>query len=403
VSFVKGLECSQCGRLFPQSERATVCTDCQFPLLVRYHLDRIKRHIKKTTLLDRPTDMWRYVEVMPVDGDEDIVTLGEGYTPLLPLPRLGRTIGLRNLYLKDESLNPTGTFKARGLSAAVSMAKKGGVRKMAIPSAGNAGGALAAYGARAGLEVFIAMPLDTPSANVMECRLTGARVELVAGLIGDAAKVVNRLRTDEGWFDMSTLREPYRLEGKKTIGYEILEQFRWKVPDVVVCPVGGGMSLIGIWKALQEMEELGWITSRRPRLVAVQSEGCAPVVKAFHDAATTVEPWAKPQTFASGIRIPKPLGDFLILETLRESRGFAMAVADEDIYAALQELSREEGVFMCPEGAAGWEAVRRLRKRGWINDGETVVLLNTGAGVKYIDTISQFEKEHQPVESVPSK
>jgi threonine synthase len=403
VSFVKGLECSRCGKIFALADRSTVCLDCQSPLLVRYHLDRIKRHVKKTTLLDRPADMWRYLEVMPVDGDEDIVTLGEGYTPLLPLSHLGRTIGLRNLYLKDESLNPTGSFKARGLSAAVSMARKGGVQKVAIPSAGNAGGALAAYGTRAGLEVFIAMPLDTPSANVMECRLTGARVRLVAGHIGDAAQVVNQLRATEGWFDMSTLKEPYRLEGKKTIGYEIVEQFRWKVPDVVICPVGGGMSLIGIWKALQEMEYLGWITSERPRLVAVQSEGCAPVVKAFHDAASTAERWAKPQTFASGIRVPKPFGDFLILQVLRESRGFAMAVSDEDIYAALQEVSRDEGVFMCPEGAAGWEAVKRLRKRGWIGDRETVVLLNTGAGVKYIDIISQFEKEHQPVESLPTK
>jgi threonine synthase len=341
--------------------------------------------------------MWRYLEVMPVDGDEDIISLGEGYTPLLPLPKLGSTARLRNLYIKDESLNPTGTFKARGLSAAVSMARKLGQKKLAIPSAGNAGGALAAYGARAGLEVFIAMPADTPSANVMECRMAGARVELVTGLIGDAAKRVNQLVAEEGWFDISTLKEPYRLEGKKILGYEIAEQFQWKVPDVIVSPVGGGMALIGIWKAFQEMEELGWITSKRPRMVAVQSEGCAPIVKAFREAATTAEAWTRPVTFASGIRIPKPFGDVLILQTLRESRGHALAVPDEAIYTAVQEITRNEGLFICPEGAAGWAAIKHLSETGWINPDEKVVLLNTGAGLKYIDALNKFEKEHQPV------
>ena len=397
MSFVKHLECSRCGHAIPQSEARNVCPDCQSPLLVRYNLHQVKRHVKKTALLDRPTDMWRYLEVMPVDGDEDIISLGEGYTPLLPLPRLGNTAHLRNLYIKDESLNPTGTFKARGLSAAVSMARKQGCKKLAIPSAGNAGGALAAYGARAGLEVFIAMPADTPSANIMECRMAGARVELVPGLIGDAAKRVNELVAAEGWFDISTLKEPYRLEGKKILGYEIAEQFQWKVPDVIVCPVGGGMALIGIWKAFNEMEELGWITSKRPRMVAVQSEGCAPIVKAFREASTTAEAWPKPKTFASGIRIPKPFGDSLILQVLRESRGHALAVPDEGIYSAVQEITRHEGMFVCPEGAAGWAAIKHLSESGWIDADETVVLLNTGAGLKYIDALNRFEKEHQPV------
>jgi len=397
VSFVKHLECSRCGNTSDHVGQSAVCGVCGSPLLVRYHLHMVKRNIKKSTLVDRPADMWRYLEVLPVDGDEDIVSLGEGYTPLIRFEALGRMSGLSGLYAKDESLNPTGTFKARGLSAAVSMARKLNFKKLAIPSAGNAGGALAAYGARAGLEVFIAMPLDTPDANVVECRMSGARVELVPGLIGDAAKIVDRLQKQEGWFDLSTLKEPYRLEGKKTIGYEIVEQFRWKVPDVIVCPVGGGMSVIGIWKAFNEMEELGWITSKRPRIVAVQSEGCAPIVKAFLDARETAEQWKDPNTFASGIRIPKPLGDFLILKALRESRGHAIAVSDMQIYEAIQEIGREEGLFACPEGAACWAATKLLRERGWISDGESVVLLNTGAGVKYIDRIRKFEQEHQPL------
>ncbi len=396
MSFVKHLECSRCGDASSQVGQQGTCPACGSPLLVRYHLHVVKRNIKKSSLLDRPADMWRYLEVLPVDGDEDIVTLGEGYTPLIGLQALGKMAGLSALYVKDESLNPTGTFKARGLSAAVSMARKFNLKRLAIPSAGNAGGALAAYGARAGLEVFIAMPLDTPDANVMECRMSGARVELVPGLIGEAAKIVDRLQKQEGWFDLSTLKEPYRLEGKKTIGYEIVEQFRWVVPDVIICPVGGGMSVIGIWKAFDEMEELGWITSKRPRLVAVQSEGCAPIVSAFLDARETAEPWKDPETFASGIRIPKPLGDFLILKALRESRGHAIAVSDQQIYQAMQEIGREEGLFACPEGAACWAAAKLLRERGWIADRESVVLLNTGAGVKYIDRIRKFEQEHQP-------
>jgi len=397
MSFVKCLECSRCGNLVSKIGLRAVCPECQGPLLVRYQLHEIKRYLKKTSLSDRPTDMWRYIELLPVDADEEIVTLGEGYTPLLPVPHLGQLVGLPRLYMKDESLNPTGTFKARGLSSAVSMARKLGYTKVAIPSAGNAGGALAAYGTRAGLEVFIAMPADTPSANVVECQMTGARVVLVQGLIGEAAKLVERLQTREGWFDMSTLKEPYRLEGKKTIGYEIVEQFRWQVPDVIIGPVGGGMSLIALWKALAEMEDLGWITSRRPRLVAVQSEGCAPIVEAFRNAASAATAWPKPNTFASGIRIPKPFGDFLILQALRDSRGHALAVSDEEIYAAVREISREEGIFACPEGAASWAAVKRLKNNGWIQEDETVVMLNTGAGVKYIDALSRYEKEHQPV------
>jgi threonine synthase len=395
MSFIKSFECSRCGHDVPRTEARSVCPECQAPLLVRYHLDDVKRHIKKTTLSDRPADMWRYLEVLPVDADEEIVTLGEGYTPLLVVPHLAKMVGLTSLYLKDESLNPTGTFKARGLSVAVSMASKLGFRKLAIPSAGNAGGALAAYGSRAGLEVFIAMPSDTPSANVVECRMAGAKVQLVKGLIGEAAKLVDQL-LEEGWFDMSTLKEPYRLEGKKTLGYEIVEQFRWQVPDVIVGPVGGGMSLIGAWKALEEMEELGWIGSKRPRLVAVQSDGCAPIVEAFRDAASVATAWGKPRTFASGIRIPKPFGDFMILQALRASRGHAVAVSDEEIYAAVREISREEGVFACPEGAASWAAVKRLKESGWIEPDEKVVMLNTGAGVKYVDALDRFEKERQP-------
>lgn len=393
MSFVKHLECSRCGHTFSHQELQHVCRHCQSPLLVRYHLDKIKHHLKKTALLDRPTDMWRYVEVLPVDSEEDIITLGEGYTPLLPLSRLGERYGVRHLYVKDESLNPTGSFKARGLSAAVSMARKLGARKLAIPSAGNAAGALAAYGAKAALEVFIFMPLDTPLANVMEAQMTGAHVELVAGVITDAGRIVSERKDREGWFDVSTLREPYRVEGKKTMGYELVEQFGWKMPDVIIYPAGGGTGLIGMWKAFEEMEELGWMDSRRPRMVVVQAEGCAPIVKAFQEGKETAETWPSPKTFAAGIRVPRALGDFLMLQALRQSQGQAVAVSDFEIFEAIREIGSEEGLFFCPEGAACHVAFRRLKEQGWIADPETVLLFNTGAGNKYVDTLQQYEQQ----------
>ncbi|MDA2938332.1 threonine synthase [Acidobacteria bacterium AH-259-A15] len=398
MSFAKHLECSRCGKTFSPRALHTLCLSCQSPLLVRYHLDEIRRRSKKTALINRPANMWRYHEVMPVDSQHDIVSLGEGYTPLLQLKRLGSKHGLSALYVKDESLNPTGTFKARGLSAAVSMARKLGVKKVAIPTAGNAGGALAAYGARAGMEVFVFMPKDTPLANVVETKMAGAHVELIDGLITDAARIVAERKDKAGWFDLSTLKEPYRIEGKKTMGYELAEQFQWQLPDVIVYPTGGGTGLIGMWKAFTEMEELGWIDEKRPRMVAVQSEGCAPIVKAFQEGKDSAEVWVSPRTFASGIRVPKAIGDFLILRALRQSRGQAVTVTDLEIYQAIHQVGSSEGLFLGPEGAACWTAVKKLRERQWIGREEKVVLLNTGSGLKYLDSLQHFEKQSFPGE-----
>jgi threonine synthase len=372
-----------------------VCARCQSPLLVRYNLRQIKRHIKKTSLGDRPPDMWRYVEVMPVDNEDDIVTLGEGFTPLLHLQRLGRGLQLPRLYLKDESLNPTATFKARGLSAAVSMARKLGARRLSIPSTGNAADALAVYGAQAGVEVHVFLPSDTQEVHLTECRLAGAHLELVSGTIADAARILNEQKTEMGLFDMSTLKEPYRIEGKKTMGYEILEQFNWRVPDVIICPAGGGTGLIGMWKAFNEAEELGWIDGKRPRMVIVQATGCAPLVDAFNYGKEESEPVKAPRTFASGIRVPKAIGDFLILRAVRASRGEAVAVSDVEIYEAIREVCSAEGVFVCPEGAACYAALKRLTESGWTQPEESIVLLNTGSAVKYTDAIRDFERSGQ--------
>lgn len=337
--------------------------------------------------------MWRYYELLPVDHPEEIVTLGEGDTPLLHLRRLGEQCDSGSLYLKDESQNPTGTFKARGLSTAVSMARKLGVQRVAIPTAGNAGGALAAYGAQAGLEVFVFMPETSPVANIVEARMTGAQVELTQGTIADSARRLQERKDAEGWFDVSTLREPYRLEGKKTMGYELAEQFEWTLPDVLLYPTGGGTGLIGIWKSFEEMEELGWIGKERPRMVAVQSEGCAPIVRAFEEGRKSAERWPAPATFASGMCVPQALGDFLILDILRESGGRALAVSDKAIYEAVREVGKQEGLLLAPEGAACWAALKNLKKQGWIGRDEIVVILNTGTGLKYIDSLQAFEKQ----------
>ncbi|HSR67004.1 MAG TPA: threonine synthase [Acidobacteriota bacterium] len=396
MSYVSCLQCSRCQEEFSHRELHNLCRRCSSPLLVRYRLDEAAHDVSKTSLLDRPPDMWRYLEVLPVDHDEDIVSLGEGMTPLLPLRRLGAELGLNKLFMKDEGVNPTGSFKARGLSAAVTMARKLGAGKLCIPTAGNAGGALAAYAARAGIPAFIFMPADTPSANVVEARMTGAHVEHVEGVITDAGAVIARRKDEEGWFDVSTLKEPYRIEGKKTMGYELAEQFNWKLPDVIFYPTGGGTGLIGMWKAFEEMERMGWIDSRRPRMVSVQAEGCAPIVKAFHEGAEEAPAWPNPHTISSGLRVPKAIGDFLMLRALRESNGNAVAVSDEDTYRAVREVGRLEGVFLCPEGAACFVALQRLVEQEWMGTDETVVVFNTGSGTKYVDTFMQFEKEHRP-------
>ena len=383
---VTHLECAACGRRHEARRLHNLCEECGKPLLVRYDLECATRSLTKENLKGRRADLWRYLEVLPVEREENIVSLGEGWTPLLRAARLGERLGLKELYIKDESQNPTQSFKARGMSAAVSMALELGATKLAVPSAGNAAGALAAYAARAGLEAHIFMPKDTPRANVVECEQMGAHVTLLDGLITDCGAEVARRKEREGWFDVSTLKEPYRVEGKKTLGYELAEQFNWELPDWIVYPTGGGTGLIGMWKAFDEMEEMGWIDSRRPRMVTVQPAGCAPIVRAFEEGARHAAEFENAATVASGLRVPKAIGDFLILDALRASNGTAVAVSDDELLAAVQEVGAAEGIFAAPEGAACLPALRMLIERGDVKQDERVVLFNTGAGVKYLES-----------------
>ena len=372
------LECAACGLEHKAQRLHNLCRECGKPLLVRYDLERASQTLTRESLSARRADMWRYREVLPVEKDENIVTLGEGWTPLLRTKHLGKKLGLKSLYIKDESQNPTQSFKARGMTAAVSMAKELGVRKLAVPSAGNAAGALAAYAARAGLECFIFMPRDTPRANVVECEQTGAQVTLMDGLITDCGAEVGRRKEAEGWFDVSTLKEPYRIEGKKTLGYELAEQLDWTLPDVIIYPTGGGTGLIGMWKAFDEMEEMGWIGSNRPRMVTVQAAGCAPIVRAFDDGKRFADEFPNATTVASGLRVPRAIGDFLIIDALRQSAGTAIAVSDEELIAATGEIGAAEGLFCAPEGAACLPALRKLIDEGQVRPEERVVLFNTG-------------------------
>ena len=379
------LECAACGLEHEAQRLHNLCRECGKPLLVRYDLERAGHSLTKESLSGRRADMWRYREVLPVESDENIVTLGEGWTPLLRTERLGQKLGLGNLYIKDESQNPTQSFKARGMATAVSMAKELGARKLAVPSAGNAAGALAAYSARAGLECFIFMPRDTPRANIVECEQTGAHVTLMDGLITDCGAEVGRRKEAEGWFDVSTLKEPYRIEGKKTLGYELAEQLGWTLPDVIVYPTGGGTGLIGMWKAFQEMEKMGWIGPARPRMFTVQAAGCAPIVRAFEEGKRFADEFPNAATVASGLRVPRAIGDFLIIDALRESGGTAIAVTDGELIAATREIGAAEGLFCAPEGAACLPALRKMLAAGQVKPEERVVLFNTGAGVKYLE------------------
>ena len=331
--------------------------------------------------------MWRYREFLPVGDPAHIISLGEGWTPMLHLATLGAEMGLPHLYLKDEGLNPTGTFKARGAAAGISKARELGITEVAMPTAGNAGGAWAAYGARAGMQVHVAMPADAPDITKAECRAYGASLTLVDGLISDAGRIIAEGVQQHGWFDVSTLKEPYRIEGKKTMGLEIAEQFGWQLPDVILYPAGGGVGIIGIWKAIQELWEIGWVTDPAPRLTVVQAEGCAPIVRAFERGADESEFWQGAQTIAAGLRVPKALGDFLVLHAVRETGGTAVSVSDEEIRQAVQILAQQEGIFACPEGAATLAAVARLKDQGVISAQEKVVLINTGSGLKYPDLI----------------
>ncbi|GIG86178.1 threonine synthase [Plantactinospora endophytica] len=390
--YLTHLHCPRCDTTYDADRPQNLCS-CGSPLLARYDLAEVRKAVDPTALGGRAADLWRYRELLPVAEDRHVTTFGEGWTPMLPAARYGGSIGVPGLLVKDEGLVPTGSFKARGAAVGVSRARELGIRHVAMPTNGNAGAAWATYAARAGLRATIAMPLGAPTITRRECVAAGAELHLIDGLISDAGRHVGKLiaasagSPDGEIFDVSTLKEPYRLEGKKTMGYEIVEQLGWQVPDVIVYPTGGGVGLIGIHKALHEMRELGWIGDTLPRLVAVQSTGCAPIVRAFGAGATRAEPWADAWTVAYGINVPAPLGDELILDALRDTAGTAVAVDDEAILADLHDFGAREGLLLCPEGAACLTAVRQLRAGGWIRADERVVVLNTGAGLKYPETV----------------
>jgi threonine synthase len=387
------LECSKCSDHIDPSQPQTICPKDGGSLYVRFDLAALKGKFTPDVLRGRPATMWRYREVLPGD---DPVTLGEGFTPMLPSRQNP------NVYIKDEGLNPTGSFKARGLCAAVTMARQYGLKKLAVPSAGNAASALAAYCAAAGIEAHIFMPQDVPLANLVECKSYGAHVTLVDGLISDCARMVNERKQAEGWFDISTLKEPFRVEGKKTMGYEVAEQLDWELPDAIFYPTGGGVGLIGMWKAFDEMEELGWFDvkktdakktgKKRPKMISVQASGCAPVVKAWNDHKQVVEMWQNAHTSAAGLRVPKPYADYIILDILKQSGGTAVSVSDEEIFAAVKEWASTEGLFASPEGAACLPAYQRLVREGFLKATDKVVLFNTGSGLKYIDVIADALK-----------
>jgi threonine synthase len=386
LSFLSHLECSGCGEKYSYAEINTFCPNCQSPLLSRYDLESARQHVDRDTITRRKKGMWRWHELLPVLDQENQIFLGEGDTPLLSLPHLENEVRLHHLYVKDESSNPTGSFKARGLAAAISKAKELGIQKVIIPTAGNAGGALAAYAARAGLRAHIFMPKDTPFANIEESRIAGAEITLVDGLINDAAGMAGEKARKEGWFDVSTFKEPYRVEGKKIMGYELAEAFDWQLPDVIIYPTGGGTGLVGMWKAFEELETLGWLeNTKRPRMVSVQANGCAPVVKAFNEGAAFCDFWINAHTLASGLRVPKSFADHLILQDIYDSQGTAIAVSDESILESQRQLATMEGIFAAPEGAATLAALKELIKQGWVQPEDRIVLFNTGSGLKYID------------------
>ena len=381
-TFVTHLECSATGARYPADELHNLSRERK-PLLVRYDLEAIKKGLSKQTLAGRPRDLWRYRELLPVRRAADIVSLGEPVTPILALPRLAKTLAAGDILVKDESRLPTGSFKARGLALAVSMAKALGVKHMAMPTNGNAGAALSAYASRAGIRSTVFCPGDTPEVNVCEIALQGASVYRVNGLIDDCGKIVAEGAAKAGWFDTSTLKEPYRIEGKKTMGIELAEQLGWQLPDVILYPTGGGTGLIGMWKAFAELEAIGFIGSKRPRMVAVQAAGCAPIVRAYDAGADHAPRWEDAHTIAAGIRVPQAIGDFLILRAVRESGGFAVAVGDEAITAAIEEVARTEGLLLCPEGAATYAALKQALADGRIGRGEQAVLFNCATGLKY--------------------
>ncbi len=383
MSFLTHLECSACGLKLEPERLWNLCPQCRKPLLACYDLEKAKLKLSRGALTGREQTLWRYRELLPLRDDRYRLSLGEGFTPLIRAENLGRELGFTNLWIKEEGVNPTNSFKARGLAVAISRAGELGVRAVSIPSAGNAAGAMCAYAALAGMSAYVYMPKDVPHPFIAECKALGAEVTLVDGLITDCGRLAAQHLVEDKRFDVSTLKEPYRLEGKKTMGYELAEQMGWRLPDVVIYPTGGGTGLVGMWKAFAEMEQLGWIGARRPRMVTVQAEGCAPMVEAFREGREFAETWENARTVADGLRVPAAVGDFLILRALRESRGTAVAVSDREMLHGANRIGRTQGIFASPEGGATLAAFLRLRKSGWIADGESVVLFNTGSGHKY--------------------
>lgn len=398
--YVSHLSCPKCNTTY-ESEKLIQLCECGAPLLVDYDLETVRTVFKKEMLTSRKPTLWRYRELLPVKEEKNIVCLGEGMTPLLPLKKLGPQLNMPNLYMKDEGIIPTGTFKARGAAVGVSRAKELGVKVLAMPTNGNAGAAWAAYCAPAGIEAVIVMPEDAPPIPRGECAIAGASLYLVKGLISDAGKIVAQAVADYGWFDASTLKEPYRIEGKKTMGLELAEQFNWNMPDVVLYPTGGGVGIIGIYKALKELKQMGWVEGNLPRLVSVQATGCAPIVKAFEEKRSESEFWEDAKTCAFGITVPKALGDFLVLDAIYKTGGCAIAVTDDQILEASALLARTEGTFICPEGAANLSAAIELTKNGWIRPEDKVVLLNTGSGLKYPETVLVTPPVLKPGDTLP--
>lgn len=386
-SYIDHLECTQCGQTSPHTQLSKISACCGKVLFARYDLPRLRREVDRNSWQNRDSNMWRFSELMPVISPDNVITLGEGGTPLLETRNLADRLGLKHLYVKEEGLNPTGTFKARGISAAVSKARELGVTGFTMPSAGNAAGAAAAYGARANLPVKVFMPQDAPAANKKESVMAGSEVNLVDGLIGDAARVAVSVADQQNLFDLSTLKEPYRVEGKKTMGLEIAMQLGWKMPDAIVYPTGGGTGIIGMYKGFQELLELGWIEGEPPKFIAVQASGCQPIVKAFQEGKDTAEPWPNATTIADGLRVPGPFADYLILQAIRATGGTALAVEDAEMVAAMYELATAEGIIACPEGAATLVGLKQLLQQGFLQPDDTIVLLNTGSGYKYLDLI----------------
>lgn len=392
-SYIKELECSNCKTKFSHEQISTVCTNCGETLFARYDLEAVKDNLTRNDLLKRAPSLWRYFEVLPVIKDENVVSLGEGMTPITPIRKSVSELKLKRVLVKDDGIIPTGTFKARGQTVAISKAKELGVKRVAIPSAGNAAGAMATYASQAGMEAFVFLPKDAPESTKLECELMGARVYLVDGLINDAGRIVGKGKKNYGWFDISTLKEPYRVEGKKTMGYEIAEQLNWTLPDFIIYPTGGGTGIVGMWKAFEELEKLGWISAPKPKFISVQSKTCAPVVEAVKKGADVVTPFPNPATIASGLRVPQPFSSRAILKAIRESGGKAIAVEDNAMLDAMHRIARD-GISACPEGAATLVALQELTQDGTIDRSDTVVLYNTGTALKYLDLL---EKKILPI------